>query len=361
MTLCAAWIRHGHNKNNKSLVFATDSRLRHDEELIFATDSRLRGGEAWDYGLKLFDLGRSDSLICFAGATRRAYPLILQAMNSIHSNIEWTDPRLDVYDILSSLCSLFTEICKGITDLPDRESVHALRSEAEFLFGGWSWRAQHFGIWRVFYSEALQAFSHYAVHDQDMVHVFCFLSRDEFNGSTITAEAERMLDEKLFNAGRRHALLDMEPLSVLVQMSRDDTLYPSVGGALQIGKVYRSGRNEFFGIVWPSISDGRPHFMGKPINLYDAPPLRFFDPDTGGLIEHLPGEFWDVEQFDFGEEKRFIQNAYPEHKLRSDLSEAHRLRLNRIFQDAAYRQFVQAREVARDATAPPAISEVAHD
>ena len=269
MTLCAAWIRHW-----------TDDKAG---ELVFATDSRLRGGEAWDYGLKLLDIGRSDSLICFAGATRRAYPLILQAMNSVRSNIEWTDPRLDVYDILSSLCKLFTEVCNGINDLPKGDNIHEVRSEAEFLFGGWSWREQHFGIWRIYYSEALQAFSHDAIHNKGLVHVFCSLSKDEHQDSTIITEAERLLDDRLFAMGRRHAELDMEPLSVLVQMSRDDTAYPTVGGALQIGKVYRSGRNEFFGILWPSESDGRPHFLGKPINPYDAPPIRFMDPDTANV------------------------------------------------------------------------------
>jgi hypothetical protein len=46
MTLCAVWIRHGQSDEG--------------QELVFATDSRLRMGEAWDMGLKLFNLGRSD-------------------------------------------------------------------------------------------------------------------------------------------------------------------------------------------------------------------------------------------------------------------------------------------------------------
>lgn len=74
MTLCAAWIRQANDDEGK--------------ELVFATDSRLRGGEAWDTGLKLFDLGRSDCMLCFAGDTRRAYPLILQAMLAVRTDIE---------------------------------------------------------------------------------------------------------------------------------------------------------------------------------------------------------------------------------------------------------------------------------
>ena len=62
--------------------------------LVFATDSRLRMGEAWDMGLKLLNLGRSDCLLCFAGDTQRAYPLILQGSNSRQFNVDWADPRL---------------------------------------------------------------------------------------------------------------------------------------------------------------------------------------------------------------------------------------------------------------------------
>ena len=80
-------------------------------------------------------------------------------------------------------------------------------------------------------------------------------------------------------------------------------------------------------------------------------------------IEHLPAEFVDVEQFDFGEETRFIQDAYSDsgHKLKTDLSEAARLRLRRIFYDKAYHQFVQAREEARNTPLPVADSESVHD
>ena len=61
MTLCVAWIREVNN----------------EKELIFATDSCLSGGERWHSGVKLFELPREDCLICFAGETKRTYPLIL--------------------------------------------------------------------------------------------------------------------------------------------------------------------------------------------------------------------------------------------------------------------------------------------
>ncbi len=328
MTLCAAWIRHGSGDEG--------------EELVFATDSRLRGGEAWDLGLKLFDLGRTDCLLCFAGDTRRAYPLILQSMNSVRTDIEWTNPRIDLYDILASLCSLFTRTCLEITDLPPGDNIHEVRAEAEFLFGGWSWREQDFLIWKIYYSPELQAFTHQKMNDDGDDRIVVFLG-DEIDS------AERLLSDDLRNSGKViRGSLDMEPIRVLARMSRDNNQYPTIGGALQIGKIYRSGHNEFFGIMWQSAVNGKPFFMGKEINPYDAPPIRFIDPDTTKFVEVLPAAFIDIDAFDFGTETRFIQDAYPNLKLKDELPEAHRIRLGRIFHDVAYHKFVKDREGANN-------------
>lgn len=49
-------------------------------------------------------------------------------------------------------------------------------------------------------------------------------------------------------------------------MSRDRAEFTSIMGALQIAKIYKSGHNEMFGVMWPSIK-GRPHFLGKEYKL----------------------------------------------------------------------------------------------
>ena len=177
MTLCAAWIRHGSGDEG--------------EELVFATDSYLSGGESWDTGLKLFDLGRTDCLLCFAGSTLRAYPQILQGLNSSRSDVNWNDPRFDLFDILESLCKLFTKICllidlSGRTGGDNPEEIHNARSEAEFLFGGWSWRSQKYCIWRIYYSRDTASFIHEAIHETEDLYVFKFLSLDDDNSTDNT-------------------------------------------------------------------------------------------------------------------------------------------------------------------------------
>lgn len=139
----------------------------------------------------------------------------------------------------------------------------------------------------------------------------------------------------------------MQPLRVLAHMSLDSA-YPEIGGALQVGKVYRSGNNEFFGMMWPS-SNGEPWFLGRKINPYDAPPMRFIDPETTNFVEGLPEDFDDLDSYDFLDEAPFVKKCYPQKKLDPALPEAHRNRLKRIFRDVAYREFVARRGAAASA------------
>ncbi|EOX3449171.1 hypothetical protein [Vibrio paracholerae] len=80
MTLIAAWVRH-HNKA---------------KELYVASDSRLNGGQTWDIGTKVLDLGRGDAVIAFAGRTANAYPLMLQLQTAVKMH---TKLRTRAYDL----------------------------------------------------------------------------------------------------------------------------------------------------------------------------------------------------------------------------------------------------------------------
>jgi len=132
MTLCTAWIRQSNNT----------------EELVFATDSTLTGGEKWDNGIKLFELPRKDCLLCFAGSTFRAYPLILNLVSSIKFNTYLSKPETDITEVLNYISDLFTNLIKTIVSEIHGEDIHELRSGAKFLFGGWCWQSSSFCIIR---------------------------------------------------------------------------------------------------------------------------------------------------------------------------------------------------------------------
>ena len=137
---------------------------------------------------------------------------------------------------------------------------------------------------------------------------------------------------------------------MLVRMSLDNT-YPEIGGALQVAKVYRSGNNEFFG---HDVADEqwRTVVSGRKINPYDAPPMRFIDPETTAFVEGLPQDFDDLDMFDFLEEAPVRPKMLSAKEAKPALPEAHRNRLKRILRDVAYREFVARRE----ATAASAVS-----
>lgn len=322
MTLCIAWIRQDGDK----------------KELIMATDSRLRAGESWDIGVKLFELPRQDCLLCFAGDTIRAYPLILNTISSLKFDKGLASPHTDIHSVLEFLIDLFSNLVAEIKDAV--VNLDEARADAEFLFVGWSWKKQQFGIWRLYYNPALKAFTHEAI-DQGQARIITYLGDD-------ISKAEDLLETKMRETGSlRYGTLNMEPLQVLAQMARDDHDYHTIGGAIQLAKVYQSGTSEFFGVMWPSAA-GQPAFLGRMLPAHDLPPVRLFDPDTALILEDtLPDSLRQIDADLYGVEYDFVADCYPAGALKTDLSEQKRNRLKRVIQAAAYRKYcVEQNQVA---------------
>jgi len=335
MTLCAAWIRQ---KNNA-------------EELVFATDSSLTGGEKWNQGVKLFELPRPDCLICFAGATGRAYPLILNLLSSIKLSKRLQNSHTDIEQVLDYLSTLFTSLVATIVTEIKGQDIHDLRSEAEFLFGGWSWSKSCFRIWKLYYSKDAEGFIPQEYTGK--VITYAFLGNPGHLSETAKLELKR---DREGNETEEDPL-DMEPLAVLVKMSRNSSIR-EVDGAIQIAKLYKSGTSEFFGINWPS-REGKPHFQGRGFEPHSKPDVRYFDPDTLKLIEDkLPNVIENLTRFSNLEDFGFICNCYVEDKslqegssdtgverlsyvLREDLPDNERERLIYIFRKAAYQYFIE--------------------
>ncbi len=323
MTLCMAWIRKYGQK----------------EELVMATDSRLTGGESWDSGVKLFELSRLDCLLCFAGATSRAYPLILNCISSIKFDGNLASPHTDIHDVLEYLIDLFSTLVGEINEAIG--NVDEVRGEAQFLFGGWSWRKQQFCIWRLYYAPVLKGFTHESVNTGD-ARVFTFMGDH-------TEEAKAGLEAQLRDAGKiLSGTLDMEPLQVLAQMSRDTDNYRPIGGAIQIAKVYQSGSSEFFGVMWPSVG-GTPTFLGRQLSEHDMPPVRFYDPDLATILnDTLPGNLKEIDKELYGDEYEFMVKCYPENRLKADMSNRDQKKLRNVIRSAAYRKYCSDQLVARE-------------
>lgn len=321
MTLCTAWIRQANNT----------------EELVFATDSTLTGGEKWDNGIKLFELPRKDCLLCFAGSTIRAYPLVLNLITSIKFDKRLSKPNTEIVEVLGYISELFTQLIKTIVSEIKGEDIHELRTGAKFLFGGWCWRTSSFRIWHLYYSKDSEGFLFSELtNDESKTRFYTFLGDPE---DEIQAEAKRRFRKIQFEEDTVDTKLNMEPLAVLRDMALSKDIR-EVGGSLQIAKIYKSGISEFFGIYWPS-SEGKPYLQGREYNEYTKPNIRFIDPDTCELINHdLPNTITNLSDIDFGIYADLVSECYPDGKLKDNISEKDNHTLKGLFQEIAYSNFI---------------------
>lgn len=330
MTLCVAWIRE------------TDD----DSELVFATDSTLTGGEKWNHGVKLFELPRKDCMLCFAGETQRAYPLLLNLTAIIKHDDRLQNPHVDIEQVLYGIVDTFSELVNSIFERPRGGAAADIGTEAKFLFGGWSWRENRFRIWRLSYAADAEAFIPTEETHIGRSRVCVFLGDPNDESKNIAAIAAQRYKEELMRLDKFDSRLDMEPLAVLIDMSRDRTLY-EVDGALQIGKVYRSGNSEFFGIMWPSVN-GLPHFLGKNYDRYNKPRASYYDPDTCELVEDLlPRSLVNLDEFSGSDDYEFLQECYSREAnfLKEVVTDREHVRLIAIFKEHSYQTFRQSAEV----------------
>lgn len=317
MTLCIAWIRQ--DNENQELVFATDSCLT-------------GGGEVWKHGVKLFELPRKDCLLCFAGETFKAYPLILNFISSIKFDQKIMNQHTNIREVLEYLCATFTELINQLTiEIPDPpEDPHAA---AKFIFGGWNWKLQVFEFWEIYYGPEQKRFLYkgFSSDDPRVYHMI---------GDHIE-EAEGLLMEELTKANKKiKGNLDMEPFLVLSKMARDTENFRSIDGALQVAKVYSSGTTEFFGIMWQSVN-GKHTFLGRELNPYVKPQIRFIDPDSGTILDlELPKNISGLNTENYGTEKSFIEKCYPNGEQKPGLSEKEKEMLLAIFKDNSYKSFL---------------------
>ncbi len=206
------------------------------------------------------------------------------------------------------------------------------------MFGGWSWPKNCFRIWKLYYSKDAEGFIPKEYTDTGKVITYAFIGNPE----SLSEIARKHLKEYRENNGTDEDPLDMEPLIVLIKMSRDSSIR-EVDGAIQIAKLYKSGTSEFFGINWPS-REGKPHFQGRSFSIHSKPDVRYFDPDTLTLIEDklpniIDGE--DLLQFSQLEDFNFIKNCYKDGSLKEDISDSERERLIYVFREAVYQHFIK--------------------
>lgn len=238
-------------------VVCWERRVGPLSELVLASDSRLSGGETWDACPKLFNIGRSDVVLAFAGETRRAYPFVLQAIASVGAYGGSLRQSLDINQLVGHFRAVLNEMIDQVRDQADPEDP-----DCEFILAGWSWRCLSFRAYRVMFEPTKRAFISTAASAAPNS-----IGGDHASPIYLTiGDGGREITRRLAQARKStRQALDLEPLDVLESICADQR-FRTVGGSLQVSKAYRSLRTESFIVAGanktPSIS-GRPLLKGE--------------------------------------------------------------------------------------------------
>ena len=261
MTLAVAWVR---------------KLLDGGEELIVAADSRLSGGRRLDCCPKIMTLPRSDSVICFAGDTDFAYPLMLQLYLAIDAHSPSKDRSMDIHEMMKHALKVFNSM---------RDSVHSYSRgmeipETSFILGGYSWVKKSFSIWLIHYKAKEMRFAcrpagKWIGNFEKIIFAGDFAQ--EGQNRLIKLLKERY---KLTAFGSESKGLDFEPFEVLRDILRESKPDDSVGGPPQVVKVYQHMNTRPIAVYWPNKESKKVSLLGRPLLEYENTDYWILDPET---------------------------------------------------------------------------------
>ena len=263
-----------------TLVVTWTRTTKTARELWMMSDSRLSGSKFWDYGPKIFGIGRSDSVIAFAGDTAWTYPLIAQITSYVESFInlrerviDFADLYLQILDVLNESLSFVSKPAAPSEALP----------ECSFILAGFSARRKDFVIRRITFQKVRKRFE--GAHPQSYGgESLAFIGDQEPVSATV-----RRISELLKARKANDSRLDMAPAIALVEVLSSNR-FRDIGGAPQVAKVYEHMNQKHFGVYWPpSVPNDKQHIYLrgrrlKPYEVLDHPWV--YDPSEAGLSWH---------------------------------------------------------------------------
>jgi hypothetical protein len=283
MTIAIAWVR----------------RILDCEELVFASDSRLSGdGRIFDAAPKILTLPRTDCAIAFAGKTQDAFPMMLQLSLAISAYSPSRRRSMDVAQVKTHALKVFNAMAGLISsDVRVKGNPPDEAPGAEFLFGGYSWVAKRFKLWRIYYSITSNSFvaekASLAFYSEGIKKVVIrplgkprhpgVLGRIAIAGDQADT-ARNLICEALtadYVSGRiaQKNKIDMQPFEVIVRMLRNPCKSETIGGAPQLAKVYQYMQAVSFPIYWPTRESGMRCLQGRPCIGYEQLDTKLVDPD----------------------------------------------------------------------------------
>lgn len=249
-------------------------------ELWMLSDSRLSGSKIWDYGPKIFGIGRSDAVIAFAGDTAWAYPLIAQVTSYVESFINLRERVVDFVDMYGDILEVLNESLSFVSHpvIPSEALP-----ECSFILAGYSARRKNFLIRRITFHKERKRFegTHSSSYGGESL---AFIGDEEPAKATV-----RRVSELLNTSKAKDTRLDMAPAVAFFEILSSHR-FRDIGGAPQVTKVYEHMNQRHFGVYWPPKLPNREQHIYlrgrrlKPYEVLDHPWV--YDPITTRLFWH---------------------------------------------------------------------------
>jgi hypothetical protein len=259
MTIAIAWVR----------------KVKGCEELIVASDSRLSGGGmVWDQCAKIMTLPRSDSVICFAGETVYAYPLMTQLSIAINSYSRSRERAMDLHDMRGYAIKVFNALQQSIQYTVKGVEI----SNNEFIIGGYSWIRKAFAIWLIHYNKAEKLFRMRPA--RRLIGKFDNIVFAGDKAKIAKQNLRNLLQSRYGSKVENYtgAGFDMEPFEVVRDLISETDINDTIGGPPQVVKVYQHMNARPVGVYWPNKESGQITVLGRTVFEFEDLDYWLLDP-----------------------------------------------------------------------------------
>lgn len=249
-------------------------------ELWVISDSRLSGGKCWDYGPKVFGIGRSDSVIAFAGDTAWSYPLIAQITSYVESFVNLRERTIDFIDARDKIVKMLNESLNFVSDAAD-PSLEV--PGCTFIFAGYSARKQDFIMNKIVFHFKRRKFE--------------IRSAKKINGELLAVIGDKgpvsAISRRISERAKKYTgssfKLDMTPSDAFFDVLSSKR-FREIGGAPQLTKIYQNMNQKHFGVYWPPelpVEEQKIYLRGRQLGEFEVLDHPWvFDPSEGKLYWH---------------------------------------------------------------------------
>lgn len=263
-----------------TVVVSWTRKTKTGRELWVMSDSRLSGGMIWDYGPKIFGIGRSDSVVAFAGDTAWTYPLIAQITSYVESFVNLRERAIDLIDAQKNIILMLNESLRFVSDAAD-PSLEI--PDCTFILAGYSSRKQDFIINRIVFHAKRRRFEVRSA--KKISGELLAVIGDKGPVSTIS----RHISQTAKKYTGKDFKLNMVPSEALFKVLTSGS-FREIGGAPQLTKVYQSMNQKHFGVYWPPElpnEEQKIYLRGREVGKYEALDHPWvFDPLKGKFYWH---------------------------------------------------------------------------